>query len=112
MPIDYDLLGQRIAFYRTQVSLSQEKLAEVVHVSKQHISKIEQGRNRPSPDLLVDIAAAVNVTLDDLLADSLQHSSGATRLHQLLDDCSPAEETIIIKNAENLKQILDELNIK
>jgi len=112
MPIDYELLGKRIAYYRNKAALSQDALADIVHVNKYHINRIEKGHANPSPDLLVDIANAMNVTLDDLLTDSLQHLSEFSRLHQLLDNCSPDKGSVIIRNAENLSQILDELNIK
>ena len=112
MPIDYVLLGQRIAFYRAKASLSQEKLADKVHVNSQHISKIERGRSRPSPDLLVDLANALNVTVDTLLIDSIQSPSAAEKLRHLLEGCSSTEGTIIMRNAENLKKILEDLDIK
>ena len=112
MPIDYVLLGRRIALYRAKASLSQEALAETVHVNMYHISRIENGHTAPSPDLLVDIANALGVSADDLLIDSLQKFSAINKVHQLLDDCSPVEETIIVRNAENLKQILEDLDIK
>ena len=88
--------------------MTQEDLANEVHVNFYHIGKIEQGRVRPSSDLIVDIANVLNVSVDDLLIGSLQSLSSSTVLHQLLKDCSPAEETIIVRNAESLKQILKE----
>ncbi len=83
----------------------------IVHVNRKHISKIEQGRSRPSFDLLVDIANALNVSVNDLL-DEFPSSSALTKLKQLLDGCTPAEREIILRNAEALKKILDELEIK
>ena len=34
-------IGQRIAFYRKQRHMTQQKLAERVHISKSYLSKIE-----------------------------------------------------------------------
>ena len=112
MPIDYSILGERIAYFRKKASLSQEALADLVHVNKYHIAKIELGSSHPSPDLLVDIAVAINTTIDDLLIDNFSRLSSITQIQQLLEGCSPAKEEIIIKNAESLKKILDDLNIK
>lgn len=55
MPIDYLMLGQKVAYYRTQASLSQEELADMLNVERSYISKIEKGRAKPSPDILVGI---------------------------------------------------------
>lgn len=110
MPIDYTLLGQRIAHYRSLASLSQEKLSEMIPINSHYLSNIETGRAKPSSDLLVDIAAALNVSVDDLLVDSLHGVS--EKMHQLLLECSPTKKEILYKNAEHLKNLLDDLNIK
>ena len=111
MPVDYTLLGKKISYYREKVSLSQEALADLVHVNKYHINRIEKGHSCPSPDLLVDIANALRTTVDDLVADSLLYQSQSNRLAELTKDCTPTEETIITRNAEHLKQILNDLHI-
>lgn len=111
MPIDYVILGQRIAAFRTKAQLSQDQLAMTVHVNRKHISKIEQGRSRPSFDLLVDIAKELKVSVNELL-DNTYSPSALTQLNQLLDGCTPTEKEIILRNAETLKKILDELEIK
>lgn len=112
MPIDYTLLGKRIASFRSKTNISQEKLGELVHVNNTHISNIETGRSRPSADILVDIANALNVTPNDLLKDSMiQHIEQKSRFELILLDCTKVEEEILIRNAENLKAILYGLGI-
>ena len=44
MEINYIKLGDRIRYYRTKAGLSQEKLAEIIDVSFQHMSNIETGK--------------------------------------------------------------------
>ena len=60
------LLGKRIAELRSKCGLTQEKLAEMVNYSSNHIAKLESARTKPSFDLLVNIAKALNVNLNDL----------------------------------------------
>ena len=75
MPIDYETLGKRIANARKQAGITQEALVEQLNMTRKHISVIEAAIGRPSLETLVDIANALNVSLDDLLVDSLTHSA-------------------------------------
>ncbi|MBR1425413.1 helix-turn-helix transcriptional regulator [bacterium] len=59
-------LGKRIADLRNKRGMTQEKLAELVHYSSNHISKIESGRSAPSFDLLFMISKSLEVELKDL----------------------------------------------
>ena len=52
---------------RAKNRISQEKLAEISGVSKQHIYKIENELVKPSVEKLLQIAEALNVTVNDLI---------------------------------------------
>ena len=51
---------------RAGKDLSQQELAEIVGVSRQTISAIEQGNYNPSVNLCISICKALDKTLDDL----------------------------------------------
>ncbi len=53
------LLGSNIAKYRKQKNLSQNQLAELVDVSREHIAKVETARRNMSMDLLFNISSAL-----------------------------------------------------
>ena len=55
------LLGSNIAKYRKQKNLSQNQLAELVNVSREHIAKVETARRNMSMDLLFNISSALNI---------------------------------------------------
>lgn len=59
-------LGKNINKYRKLNKITQEKLAEIVNLEINSISSIERGKYFPSPDNLVKISKALNVTLGDL----------------------------------------------
>lgn len=63
-------LGLNIAYYRKRRRMTQEQLAELVSVSRTHISNIEATylEKTPSLDLLFDIADALDITISDLFA--------------------------------------------
>ena len=59
-------LGQNIARLRAQKNLSQGDLADALEVSRQSVSKWENGLSCPDVQLLPQLADLFHVTLDDL----------------------------------------------
>ena len=73
MSIDYVLLGKNIKKFRAQAALTQEALAEIVGCTDRHIGKVENGQNVPSLEVIVGIANALNVGVDQLLYGDLSN---------------------------------------
>ncbi|MGI6008280.1 MAG: helix-turn-helix domain-containing protein [Ruminococcus sp.] len=65
---DLRLLGLTIAYYRRARGLTQMDLAEMVHISRTHMSNIEAPNSKTSISLnkLFDIAEALEVPIKDL----------------------------------------------
>ena len=65
---DLRLLGLTIAYYRKARGMTQMELAEVVHISRTHMSNIEAPNSKTSLSLnkLFDIAEALDVPMKDL----------------------------------------------
>ena len=57
--------------YCLRNKISQEELADLAHISRVHISYLERGERFPSLDSFINIANALNVSADELLADNL-----------------------------------------
>lgn len=79
-PLDRDLavkLGHRIQRLRIEAGLSQERVAHLAGISRNHYQLLERGlsdraKNTPSnPTLttIVDVAAALRCPLDEVLRD-------------------------------------------
>lgn len=58
----YRLLGLNIAYYRKERGLSQEGLAELVNISRTHMSRIETADCAVSLDVVFDICDALCVS--------------------------------------------------
>lgn len=58
----YRLLGLNIAYYRKERGLSQEALAELVNISRTHMSRIETADCAVSLDVVFDICDALCVS--------------------------------------------------
>jgi transcriptional regulator with XRE-family HTH domain len=62
-----EIIGERMRLARTRKDWNQSDLARAVNKPRQHISQVEQGRQQPRAELLIDIADALGVTIDYLL---------------------------------------------
>ncbi|MDI3327295.1 MAG: substrate-binding domain-containing protein [Alicyclobacillaceae bacterium] len=59
-------IGRRIAERRRQLGMSQESLADRLGVSRQLIGAVESGRSLPSVWVALELARALNTTVEDL----------------------------------------------
>ena len=60
-------LGQRIRTRRQVLKVTQQQLAEAIHLTAQHISAIEQDKRAPSLPSLARLAEELGVTVDYLV---------------------------------------------
>ena len=63
-------LGERIAYYRGALGLSQGELAEKLGVSRQAVSKWVTDAGLPDLDRLIALSGLYNITLDELVKGS------------------------------------------
>ena len=60
---------ERLKNYRKENGLTQEELAEKIHVSRSAVAKWENGLGLPSSELLDEMAKFFGITSNELLAD-------------------------------------------
>lgn len=110
---DYINIGKRIKQYRTEKGISQEALAEMVNINYRHISNIETGRRYPSLEIIIAFANVFGVSADDLLVDTLEHTSSVVgkEVHAILQDCHPAKKKMLIEILKFMKDLLTEYKI-
>lgn len=108
MELDYQAIGVRIRRLRKARGLTQQTLAEISNQEPSNISHIERGATKLSLPTLVNIANALEVTVDDLLCDSLLASKAVYEREaiQLLTDCSHWEMKVIVETVRTLKENL------
>lgn len=80
----------------------------MVDKSPTYISLVENGQKGPSLEMLIDVANALKVTMDVLLAGYLEQNTAAVdaELSALLEDCSEYEKRVIVESARSLKHVL------
>ena len=64
-------MGNRIKIRRKELRIKQAELAERLNISNSHMSSIENGRQKPSLDIFIQICNLLNVTPDYLLLGSM-----------------------------------------
>lgn len=63
----YQKLGRKIQKLRKAVGLTQEEMAERLNISRTHMGHLEQGRKKPSLELLEKIAKHLKVKVNELI---------------------------------------------
>lgn len=103
--LDYKAIGLRIKDARSLRNMSQERLAELAGLSTTHTSHIETGNTKVSLPALVRIANALNVSLDELVCDSLLKAKAVFEgeIARAVDDCDEKEIRVIADIAKALK---------
>lgn len=113
MELDYRAIGVRVRRLRKERGLTQQTLAEMSGQEPSNISHIERGATKLSPPTLVAIANALEVTVDQLLCDSLPASRSVfeTEAAHILSDCSHLELQVITETIRTLKENLRRLKL-
>ena len=72
-------------------------LASTVGISNPHMSNIDRGKTKVSLATLIDIANALDSTLDDLLCDNLVKGKAVfdEEISQELEECSEEDIRIV-----------------
>ena len=113
MSMQYEIIGKRIKKFRMERNLSQEKLAEMINTTNNHISRIEIGQRIPGIETLILIANALNVSVDDLLEDSLEplNRNAGSEIRKTMTDCNEQEQKMLVKILQFMKALLKEFGI-
>lgn len=102
------IFGQRIAKRRKEIGMKQNELAEIIGVSNNHLSCLENGKENPSVDVLFKICNVLEVTPDYLLMGSMHSNNVPQNITDSLRLCKQED----IKLVQNLVEDLVERNGK
>ncbi len=70
--LDMDKFGGKLSHLRQRHGLSQSQLAELIGVTRTHVSRMERGEKIPNIAMLLKIANIFGVTTDLLIRDELE----------------------------------------
>lgn len=95
------MLSENIRKLRTGKSLSQEELADRLHVVRQTVSKWEQGLSVPDADMLIRLADVFEVSVGELLGESLPETAQKGELQAIVDKLEQLNILLAQRNAQH-----------
>ena len=61
------MIGKNIKKFREQRNLTQEQLADALHVTRQAVSNWERGKTQPDVETIQELAAVLDCTAEELI---------------------------------------------
>jgi putative transcriptional regulator len=80
-----NMFNENLRNLRKQKGLSQEELAERLHIVRQTVSKWEKGLSIPDADFLIQIAEIFETSVSTLLGDTVEPSEDKNIIAQKLE---------------------------
>ena len=110
--IDYIALGERISRARRKIGATQEVFSEQMGITIQYLSAIENGRKKPSLQLVTDIAATTHTSIDELLFDTVPtpYAGPTKEMSEILATCDPAQARFLLKMVKDLREEMKNLS--
>lgn len=106
MDIQYNVIGNRIQMRRKELGMKQYVLAEQLDISNNHMSSIENGREKPSLEILLHICDILKITPDYLLLGNMHTDDISQDILASLRLCSKED----VKLARDFIELLVERN--
>lgn len=114
MIFQYQDMGIRIKTRRKELRIKQAELAETLGISNNHMSSIENGKQKPSLDTFIGICKCLNVSPDYLLLGAMHAQNVPQDIIDKLHLCSPSDielakefiELLVKRNSANHINIL------
>ena len=97
-------LGERIAYYRGTLGLSQGELAEKLGVSRQAVSKWETDAGLPDLDRLIALSGLYSITLDELVKGAAPSPADGAQAATVPPEAPPAAEAAAERAASSAGQ--------
>lgn len=88
-------MGNRIKLRRKELKIKQSELSEKLEISNNHMSSIENGRQKPSLDIFINICIRLNVSPDYLLLGTMRGYNVPQDISDKLRLCSQSDIALV-----------------
>ena len=100
-------LAKAVREARTELGLSQERLAEILNLDQRTILNIEAGRGNPKFEKLHPLVTYLKIPADKIFyPDNRSHAPNLQKLLALLDDCTEQEANDLLPMMRYLLDLL------
>lgn len=101
------ILGNTVREYRTDMGLSQEKLAEILNLDQRTILNIEAGRGNPKFEVLCPLITYLKIPADRIFYPITKDPTPELqKLLALLTDCTEQEASAILPMVRYMIELL------
>lgn len=106
--LDYKDVGRRVRYFRRKRGITQEQLAFEVNTSAAYLSNIERAVKKPSLQKLLQIADALDISIEDLISstEDSQYKPPDT-FEKLVHMCSESDRKRLVNNLFEIISILE-----
>lgn len=107
--INYKEVGKRVRFYRQQYGITQEQLAFDIQTSAAYLSNIERAIKKPSLQKLLQIANALNISIEDLISSPpASQEKDSDDYKKTIFLCSESDKKRLVNNLLEIIDILEQ----
>lgn len=105
--VDYRLIGSRLKKFREIKNYTQETVAEKAEITVVYLSKIENGKARPTLDTLSNLCTILDCDLGEILLHSSLESNyyQTSQIVRLFNECTPQIKPIVLNLVEQLSKL-------
>ncbi len=95
--INLNELGAHLREYRKKSGITQDKVAEILKLSKYHVSDLERGKHKLSVNILVEYCKLLDMTPDEVLEFHREGNAIIPDLARLLSEKDKEEQERILR---------------
>lgn len=105
--LDFSIIGKNISTNRQKLGLTQEALAEILNVTPDYISKIENNFKRPSLSMLEKLADIFKMDIYSLISapGTDMHEDVNPDIYDLMKNWEPETRRFAAKASETFDEI-------
>lgn len=109
---EFIIIGNNIRRLRKENSYTQEKFAELIEISTNHLYRIENAKSRISLQLLLKAAKIFDVDINELINEEYEtRKEILEELEEILTKCSDIEKEVIRQTVFNLYHTLRNVGV-
>lgn len=101
------IIGKNVKTARLKKGITQEELSNIIDCSTSYLSEIETGTSSPSLSKIIEIAKALDTTVDCLLGEIQDNvnDENILRAKYILADCTDRECKFLLNTMEQIKKV-------
>lgn len=105
--IDYRAIGNRVRQRRLDNNLTQEKLAELLEISNEYMSKIETGAVQVNLKRLAQLSLALSTPIEHFLVGTIMKAEDykLAEFGKVIDGLTSTERNFIYRMAQEIKEL-------